>query len=186
MKIAVFCGSSTGSQPSYASEAKKLGVFFGNNGIDLVYGGGKVGLMGAIADAVLESGGKVIGVTPEYLKEKEIAHEGLTELIVVKDMHERKARMASMADAFVALPGGAGTLEEIFEAWTWAQLGHHLKPCAFYNTNGFYKHLLSMINNMVDSGFLNAEYSEMLILADNPELLIRCIEKYQPPLKKWS
>lgn len=186
MKIAVFCGSSTGSQLSYVTEAKKLGSFFGNHGIDLVYGGGKVGLMGAIADAVLENGGKVIGVIPEYLKEKEIAHEGLTELIIVKDMHERKARMASMADAFVALPGGAGTLEEIFEAWTWAQLGHHVKHGAFYNTNGFYKDLLSMINNMVTSGFLNAEYSDMLILADNPKLLIQCIKQYQPPLKKWS
>jgi len=186
MKIAVFCGSSTGNQPSYLSEAKKLGAFLGRNKIELVYGGGKVGLMGTIADAVLENGGKVIGVIPEYLKEKEIAHEGLTELIVVADMHERKSRMASMADAFVALPGGAGTLEEIFEAWTWAQLGHHSKPCAFYNTNGFYKHLLAMITNMQDCGFLNAEYSDMLILADTPETLLQSIEKYQPPLKKWS
>jgi len=186
MKVAVFCGSSTGNKLSYVNEAKKLGLFFANNGIDLVYGGGKVGLMGTIADAALSHGGKVIGVIPEYLKEKEIAHEGLTELIVVRDMHERKACMASMADAFVALPGGAGTLEEIFEAWTWAQLGHHSKPCAFYNTNGFYDHLLAMITNMIDSGFLNAEYSEMLILADSPEILIQGIEKYQPPIKKWS
>jgi uncharacterized protein (TIGR00730 family) len=186
MKIAVFCGSSTGNQSSFVTAAKKLGTFFANNGIDIVYGGGKVGLMGTIADAALARGGKVIGVIPEYLKEKEIAHEGLTELIIVKDMHERKALMAAMADAFVALPGGAGTLEEIFEAWTWAQLGHHSKPCAFYNTNGFYKDLLAMITNMVNSGFLNAEYSEMLILADSPEILIHDINTYQPPLKKWS
>jgi len=186
MKVAVFCGSSTGNEPVYSNEAKKLGEFFAKNGIDLVYGGGKVGLMGAIADAVLENGGKVIGVIPEYLKEKEIAHEGLTQLLVVKDMHERKAKMASMADAFVALPGGAGTLEEIFEAWTWAQLGHHSKPCAFYNVNGFYFHLLAMITNMKNSGFLSAEYCEMLILADTPKELVRCIEAYQPPIKKWT
>lgn len=186
MRIAVFCGSSAGSQPSYVSEAKKLGAFFGRNGIGLVYGGGKVGLMGAVADAALDSGGRVIGVIPEYLEEKEIAHNGLTELIIVKDMHERKARMASMADAFVALPGGTGTLEEIFEVWTWAQLGLHHKPCAFYNISGFYKSLLSMVTNMVDSGFLKAEYAEMLVLVDNPEALIRNIEKYRPPKKKWS
>lgn len=186
MKIAVFCGSSTGNNPCYINEAKKLGEFFGKNGIDLVYGGGKVGLMGVIANAVLANGGQVFGVIPEYLKEKEIAHAGLTELFVVKDMHERKAKMASMADAFVALPGGAGTLEEIFEAWTWALLGHHSKPCALYNTNGYYQHLLAMITNMKKSGFLSAEYSEMLILADTPKELVSCIETYQPPIKKWS
>ena len=186
MKIAVFCGSSTGNNPSYINAAKKLGAFFGENGIDLVYGGGKVGLMGAIADAVLESGGKVFGVIPEYLKEKEIEHTGLTELFVVADMHERKAKMASMADAFVALPGGAGTLEEFFEVWTWAQLGHHSKPCALYNTNGFYQDLLAMVTNMTNSGFMSEEYANMLILADTPKELVRCIETYQPPLKKWS
>ncbi len=186
MKIAVFCGSSTGNDPAYVNEAKKLGEFFSKNDIDLVYGGGKVGLMGTIANAVIESGGKAFGVIPEYLREKEIAHEGLTELFVVSDMHERKAKMASMADAFVALPGGAGTLEEIFEAWTWAQLGHHSKPCALYNSNGFYQHLLAMITNMTDSGFLSAKYSEMLILADTPEELLCCIEAYLPPVKKWT
>lgn len=186
MKIAIFCGSSTGNNPEYVNEAEKLGEFFGNNGIDLVYGGGKVGLMGAIADTTLASGGKVFGVIPQYLKDKEIAHEGLTELFVVADMHERKAKMASMADAFVALPGGAGTLEEIFEAWTWAQLGHHSKPCAFYNTNGFYQHLLAMIQSMTNSGFLNVEYSEMLILASTPTELVRRIEAYTPPIKKWT
>lgn len=186
MKIAVFCGSSTGNNPTYRDEAKKLGEFFGNNGIDLVYGGGKVGLMGTIANAVLATGGKVIGVIPEYLKEKEIAHSGLTELFVVADMHKRKAKMASMADAFVALPGGAGTLEEIFEAWTWAQLGHHSKPCAFYNTNGYYQHLFAMITSMKDSDFLKAEYAEMLILADSPKELVHCIEIYKPPAEKWA
>jgi len=186
MKIAVFCGSSTGNDPAYVNEAKKLGECFAKNGIDLIYGGGKVGLMGTIANAVLENNGQVFGVIPEYLKEKEIAHEGLTELYVVADMHERKAKMASMADAFVALPGGAGTLEEIFEAWTWAQLGHHSKPCALYNINGFYQHLLALITNMTDSGFLSAEYSEMLILADTPKALLCSIEAYQPPAKKWT
>ncbi|GAA5140892.1 TIGR00730 family Rossman fold protein [Thalassotalea piscium] len=186
MNIAVYCGASTGNNPTYINEAKKLGEFFGKNGIDLVYGGGKVGLMGIIADAVLASGGKAYGVIPEYLKEKEIAHEGLTELFIVKDMHTRKAKMAELADAFVALPGGAGTLEEIFEVWTWAQLGHHSKPCAFYNTNGFYQHLLDMINNMVNSGFLHAQYSDMLILADTPQALINSFEAYSPPKVKWT
>lgn len=186
MKIAVFCGSSTGNDSIYVNEAEKLGEFFAINDIDLVYGGGKVGLMGTIANAVLANGGKVYGVIPEYLQEKEIAHTDLTELFVVTDMHERKAKMASMADAFVALPGGAGTLEEIFEAWTWAQLGHHSKPCALYNSNGFYQHLLAMITNMTTSGFLHAKYAEMLILADNPKELLYRIEAYQPPEKKWT
>ncbi len=186
MKIAVFCGSSTGNDSIYVNEAEKLGEFFAKHDIDLVYGGGKVGLMGTIANAVLDNGGRVYGVIPEYLKEKEIAHTALTELFVVKDMHERKAKMASMADAFVALPGGAGTLEEIFEVWTWAQLGHHSKPCALYNSNGFYQHLLAMITTMTESGFLHTKYSEMLILADNPQELLYRIEAYQPPDKKWS
>jgi len=186
MKVAVYCGSSSGNDASYINEAKILGRFFGNNEIELVYGGGNVGLMGAIADAVLDSGGRVYGVIPEHLKEKEIAHPNLTQLIIVANMHERKAKIASMADAFVALPGGAGTLEEIFEAWTWGQLGHHSKPCALYNTNGFYDQLLSMIKTMTEKGFLISDYAEMLINTDNPHELIQCIEKYQPPKQKWS
>lgn len=185
MKIAVFCGSSNGNNPEYVKAAQALGRYFAEQGIDLVYGGGKVGLMGAIADSVLAHGGKVFGVIPEHLKEREIAHRGLTELRVVADMHERKAMMADMADAFVALPGGAGTLEEIFEAWTWAQLGHHTKPCAFYNVNGFYDLLKEMINKMSSSGFVKPHYAGMLIHCSDAESLVSSIKSYHAPQKKW-
>lgn len=186
MKIAVFCGSSSGHHPEFVKATKALGGYLASQGIDLVYGGGKVGLMGAIADAFLENGGKVYGVIPEHLKQKEIAHPGLTELNVVSDMHERKATMAGMADAFVALPGGAGTLEEIFEAWTWAQLGHHAKPCAFYNINGFYNPLIEMIASMSASGFLNPRYAEMLIHTDRSDALLSAIQSYEAPKQKWT
>lgn len=186
MKIAVFCGSSCGEDPKFVKATKELGYFLADNGIDLVYGGGNVGLMGAIADAFLESGGNVYGVIPEHLKEKEIAHKNLTELTVVSGMHERKATMAKMADAFVALPGGSGTLEEIFEAWTWAQLGHHSKPCAFYNINGFYDPLIEMISQMSKSGFLNTQYAKMLIHTDEASSLLSLIKSYSAPQKKWA
>jgi uncharacterized protein (TIGR00730 family) len=186
MRIAVFCGSSSGNNPDFISATKILGKYLADNNIDIVYGGGKVGLMGTIADSVLAHGGKVYGVIPEHLKEKEIAHQNLTELKVVADMHERKACMAEMADAFVALPGGAGTLEEIFEAWTWAQLGHHNKPCAFYNINNFYDQLIGMIDQMSTSGFLNAQYAEMLIHTNDPEELLTSIRSYQAPKQKWT
>lgn len=186
MKIAVFCGSSCGNNPEFVKETKELGYFLADNRIDLVYGGGNVGLMGAIADAFLERGGNVYGVIPEHLKEKEIAHQKLTELTVVADMHERKATMAKMADAFVALPGGSGTLEEIFEAWTWAQLGQHSKPCAFYNINGFYNPLIEMISRMSESGFLNAQYAKMLIHTDESLSLLSLIKSYKAPKQKWT
>jgi len=186
MKIAVFCGSSAGVDGRYAQEAVRLGNCFAKQGVELVYGGGRVGLMGTVADAVLAAGGQVYGVIPEYLQEKELAHQHLTELHVVADMHERKALMASMADAFVALPGGAGTLEEIFEAWTWAQLGYHTKPCAFYNTLGFYDQLLKMIQTMTRAGFLKPEHASMLIKADDPDDLLDAIRGYQAPGHKWS
>lgn len=186
MRIAIFCGSSKGNNPEFIDGTRKLGNYLADNGVDLVYGGGKVGLMGAIADAFLESGGKVFGVIPEHLKDKEIAHLGLTELSVVSDMHERKATMAKMADAFVALPGGAGTLEEIFEAWTWAQLGHHSKSCAFFNINGFFDPLIEMITKMLDSEFLKKQYADMLINTDNPQLLLSSIRAYVPPKVKWT
>ncbi len=186
MKIAVFCGSSSGNQAEFLEETRKLGQYFAQQGIDLVYGGGKVGLMGAIADSVLVHGGKVYGVIPEHLKHKEIAHEGLTQLKVVANMHERKAEMARMADAFVALPGGAGTLEEIFEAWTWAQLGHHQKPCAFYNVNGFYDALKNMVIQMQQAGFIKPQYTDMLIHTDNAEALVTAIKTYKAPSQKWT
>lgn len=186
MRIAVFCGSSIGNNPEFIRATKILGKYFAENGIDIVYGGGKVGLMGVIADSVLENGGKVYGVIPQHLKDKEIAHQDITELRVVSDMHERKACMAEMADAFVALPGGAGTLEEIFEAWTWAQLGHHKKPCAFYNIEGFYNSLLGMIEQMSITGFLNPKYAEMLIHTSDPVELLSFINAYKAPEQKWN
>ncbi|MBN7769296.1 TIGR00730 family Rossman fold protein [Marinobacter daepoensis] len=186
MKIAVFCGSSSGENPAFVEATRALGHYLAGQGVDLVYGGGNVGLMGVIADSFLEKGAKVYGVIPEYLKERELAHQGLTELSIVADMHERKASMANMADAFVALPGGAGTLEEIFEAWTWAQLGHHAKPCAFYNINGFYNLLMEMVLNMVHSGFLKPHHAEMLIHTDNAETLLSSIRSYQAPRQKWT
>ena len=185
MTIAVFCGSSAGNNIEYENTTKELGKFFALNNIDVVYGGGKVGLMGTLADSVLEHGGRVYGVIPEKLKEKELAHNGVTELRVVKDMHERKATMAELSDAFVALPGGAGTLEEIFEVWTWAQLGFHDKPCAFYNVNGFYNRLIDMITGMSEEGFLKKDYVDMLIKTDNKELLLESIKDYEAPKVKW-
>lgn len=186
MKIAVYCGSSSGNDPKYVEATKALGKFFAEQGIDVVYGGGKVGLMGTIADAVMAHGGRVYGVIPQHLKHREIGHEGITELKVVNTMHERKAAMADMADAFVALPGGVGTLEEIFEVWTWAQLGYHDKPCAFYNIDGFYEPLLAMVQHMCDAGFMKQPYVDMALRATEPEQLVQAIRAYQPPREKWT
>ncbi|GAF15794.1 lysine decarboxylase family [Bacillus sp. JCM 19046] len=153
--IAVFCGSSSGSDPRFIEAAKEFGGILAEQGRTLVYGGAQVGCMGAIADQVLALNGTVIGVIPEKLKRVEVAHQQLNELITVKTMHERKAQMAERSDAFVALPGGAGTLEEWFEVFTWAQLGYHQKPCAILNVNGFYDPLLEMIDHTIDQGFMN-------------------------------
>jgi len=185
MKIAVFCGSSAGNNIDYINATKKLGKFFALNNIDIVYGGGNVGLMGALADSAMENGGKVYGVIPEKLKEKELAHTEITELTVVANMHERKAQMAEMADAFVVLPGGAGTLEEIFEVWTWAQLGFHQKACAFLNVNGFYDKLFEMIEHMCKNEFLKQEYSDMIIKTEDQEELLQSIKEYTAPKDKW-
>lgn len=185
MKIAVYCGSRSGSEPRFAQKASELGSYLGEQGIDVVFGGGHVGLMGVVADAVLAHGGKVYGVIPEHLSDRELAHPNLTELFVVTDMHERKAKMAELADGFVALPGGIGTLEEIFEAWTWGQLGFHRKPCAFYNVDGFFDPLLAMVGRMESAGFLSQEYIDMLVLADSPDQLVEGFRTYQPPHEKW-
>jgi uncharacterized protein (TIGR00730 family) len=186
MKIAVYCGSQPGNDPVYAACARELGEYFCRHGIDLVFGGGHVGLMGIIADTVLAGGGKAYGVIPEHLRNRELAHQRLTELFVVKDMHERKAKMAELADGFVAIPGGIGTLEEIFESWTWAQLGLHRKPCALYNANGFYNPLLDMIRTMEAAGFLKQEAVDTLILAETPEQLVEGFRTYVAPAEKWA
>ncbi len=185
MKIAVYCGSRSGNEPLYAEKARELGEFFGSNGIEVVFGGGHVGLMGIVADAALSKGGRVYGVIPQDLVDRELAHPNLTELHVVKDMHERKAKMADLSDGFVALPGGIGTLEEIFEAWTWGQLGFHRKPCALYNVEGFYDPLLDMVKTMVASGFVQQEYLDMVVQADDPGRLVDRFQNYIHPREKW-
>lgn len=186
MKIAVFCGSSLSSNGLFKQAAEDLGTYFASKRIELVYGGGKVGLMGVIADAVLQAGGCVTGVIPEALKEKEIAHPELTNLHVVPDMHSRKAKMVELADAFIAMPGGAGTLEEFFEVWTWAQLGYHTKPCALYNAGGYFDKLLAFIDHMVESSLLKLDYKDMIQVETTPSKLIDAILTYQPPQTKWT
>jgi uncharacterized protein (TIGR00730 family) len=158
MRLCVFCGSSSGSSPIYVDQAKALGTALAQSGIDLVYGGASVGLMGAVADATLAAGGNVIGVMPQALVDKEISHKGLTDLRIVGSMHERKALMAELADGFIALPGGLGTFEELFEVWTWAQLGYHRKPCALLNVDGFYDKLSGFLDDVVTRGFVKPSH----------------------------
>lgn len=186
MRLAVFCGSSPGNDPEFRDQARKAGEFLANEGIELVYGGGNLGLMGAVADGCLAAGGNVVGVMPKSLFDKEVGHQGLTHLDVVPNMHVRKERMAELSDGFIALPGGPGTLEEIFEQWTWAQLGIHRKPCAFLNIRGYYEPVLSMANCMVASGFMKAEHRDMLIVNDKMPELLEKLRNYKPPLDKWG
>jgi uncharacterized protein (TIGR00730 family) len=160
--LCVFCGSSQGFEPRFARAAADAGRALAEAGIDLVYGGGHIGLMGVLADAALGAGGRVVGVIPRALMDRELAHGGLSELEIVATMHERKARMAELADAFVALPGGAGTLEEIFEQWTWAQLGIHSKPCGILNLDGYFDPLEAMVGRMLAAGFLSSEHAALL------------------------
>ena len=185
-KICVFCGSSQGSKKEYTDITEQLGKALAQSNIELIYGGAHVGLMGTVADSCLQAGGKVTGVIPEGLKESEIAHYGLTNLEIVSNMHERKARMAELADAFISLPGGAGTMEEFFEQWTWAQLGYHQKPCGFLNILGYYDALFHMIDRMVEDGFLNENYQKMLCVDTTPLALIKKFQEYIPPQKKWT
>ena len=170
--IAVFCGSGEGASPVYREGAVRLGHELSRRGIALVYGGANVGLMGAVADAVLERGGRAIGVLPRFLRDREIAHGGLTELILVDTMHERKAKMAGLADGFIALPGGPGTLEEFFEAFTWGRLELHRKPCGLLNLGGYYDPLLAMFDRMEREGFMRARGSAAVVTADTPEALL--------------
>jgi len=185
-RITVFCGSSFGTEDIYRSQAMALGKSLAQKGIELVYGGANVGLMGTIADGVLSEGGRVTGVLPHFLQSKEIAHEGLTELILVDSMHERKTKMNDLCDGVIALPGGFGTLEEFFEMLTWAQLGLHKKPIAVLNIDGFYDALNVLIQVMVDKGFLKAVNQEMLLVSDNiDELLTKMSEYVAPEVGKW-
>lgn len=185
-RICVYCGSSPGRQPRYQQAAAEFGRRLAARGLGLVYGGASIGVMGAVADAVLAAGGEVIGVIPEALAVKEVAHGGLTELRVVNSMHERKALMAELSDGFVALPGGWGTLEEVFEILTWAQLGFHDKPCGLLNVRGYYDHLFSFLEHQIEEQFVKPLYREMLILETDAEELLRRFEHYQAPkVRKW-
>jgi hypothetical protein len=186
MKICVFCGSSFGKHKIYTDAAILLGETFVKHEIDLVYGGANVGLMGVLADVVLDNGGKVIGVIPKDFDEIELSHPGLTELHVVNSMHERKSLYEEISDGFIAMPGGPGTLEEICEVWTWGQIGFHRKPCGFYNVSGYFDHLLEFIDHMVMSGFMKPAYREMLQIENNPDKLIEAMNNYSPPMSKWG
>ena len=182
--LAVFCGSSNGASTIYVEVAKKLGKELAKRNITLVYGGASVGIMGAVADSVLDAGGKVIGIMPRFLEQREISHNNLTELIVVDSMHERKAKMAELADGFIALPGGPGTLEEFFEIFTWAQIGIHDKPCGLLNINHYYDPLVALFNHMADEQFLHEKYRSMALVDIEPNGLLDQFNNYEPPTIK--
>lgn len=186
-RICVFTGSNTGAQPVYHSVAERLGCSLAQTGIGLVYGGARVGLMGALADATLRAGGHVTGVIPASLVAKEVAHDGLSELRVVASMHERKALMNDLSDGFVAMPGGWGTLEEFFEVLTWAQLGLHQKPCGLLNVSGFFDALLTFLAHTVQEQFVKRENEAMLLVASDPDTLLQMCAAYVPPTRidKW-
>lgn len=184
--VVVFCASSPGFDSIWMQTAYGAGRYLAQQGITLVYGGGRVGLMGAVADGALSNNGTVLGVIPHFLNSKEIGHSGVTELIAVDNMHQRKMKMNDLSEAIIALPGGYGTLEELFEMVTWAQLGLHKKPVGLLNINGFYDHLIAFVNNMVEVGLLNKQNQEMLLVADNIEELLAKMNNYIPrEVPKW-
>ncbi len=184
--ICVFCGSSPGASPAYAEAAASLGVLLAEQGIDLVYGGGKVGVMGVLADACLAHGGRVVGVIPTHLWNREVGHAGVTEMHVVASMHERKARMAELADAFVALPGGIGTMEEFFEVWTWGQLGLHAKPYGLLDAGGYFDPLIRFLDHMVEEGFLVGEERDRVLVDRDPARLLDRLSLVRPrPAERW-
>lgn len=185
-RITVFCASSFGTEKIYEEQAILVGKNLAEQNIELVYGGANVGLMGAVADGALNAGGKVIGVLPNFLRSKEIAHLGLTELILVESMHERKTKMNDLCDGVIALPGGFGTLEELFEMLTWAQLGLHKKPIAILNVNGFYDALITLLQTMTEKGLLKEVNREMLLVSDNIDDLLEQMKNYvAPSVGKW-
>lgn len=185
-RICVFCGSNSGVDPIYLATAEKVGKFLADNNIELVFGGGRVGLMGKIADAVMENGGKVIGIIPQALSEREVAHQGLTELHIVGSMHERKAMMADLADGFIALPGGVGTFEEFCEIVTWAQLGIHTKPCALMNVGGFYDSFIAMFDHSMNQGFIRPQHRALVLVESEIDKLYKAMLEYRPPIvEKW-
>ncbi|MBG43589.1 MAG: TIGR00730 family Rossman fold protein [Aequorivita sp.] len=185
-KICVFCGSSDGNDLAITDTATKLGEIFAERNITLVYGAAKIGVMGTIAKSVLDNSGKVIGIIPNFLKKKEVVHLGLTKLITTQNMHERKLKMQETSDGFIALPGGMGTLEELFEIITWLQLGLHQKPIGLLNINGFYNDLIKMLETMVRKGFLSMDNYNLLLVDSNPNQLLKKMEEFKTPqLPKW-
>ncbi len=184
--VAVFCGSLPGDDGLFRDAALDLGRRLAARDIRLVYGGGRVGLMGAVADGALGAGGRVIGVIPRALVDRELAHRGVTELLVTDSMHARKARMAELADAFIALPGGAGTLDELFEAWTWTMLGVHAKPCAILDVADYHAGLLAHIGHMRDTGFVDPRYVDGLVVDTDPARLLDRLGAWQAPAAKWT
>jgi hypothetical protein len=185
-RICVYCGSNPGRLPDYRESARQLGHELAARGLGLVYGGASVGVMGAVADAVLERGGNAIGVIPRSLATREVAHSRLDELIVVDSMHARKAQMAELSDGFIALPGGWGTIEEIFEMLTWAQLGFHEKPCGLLNVASYYDHLFAFLEEAVRQQFVKEEYRPMIMMDEAPDLLLDRFSAYRAPkVRKW-
>ena len=186
-RVCVFCGSAAGSRPAYRRAAARLGAELARRELGLVYGGGSIGLMGVVADAALAAGGEVVGVIPRSLARKEIAHAGLTRLQVVPSMHARKAMMADLADAFVAMPGGMGTLEELTEVLTWAQLGLHAKPCALLDVAGYWRPLVRLLDHAVEERFLRPEHRRLLLVERGPERLLDRLRRWRPPphLRRW-
>ncbi|MBX7241609.1 MAG: TIGR00730 family Rossman fold protein [Bacteroidia bacterium] len=184
--VCVFCGANSGNLPVFTEAAETVGKMISRHHIRLIYGGGKVGLMGKVADAALSAQGYVIGIIPFFLGHKEVAHEGAQELISLSSMHERKARMYELSDAFIALPGGFGTLDELFEIITWAQLGLHAKPVGLLNVNGYFTPLLQMVDNMVTNGFLKPELMDLIIVDEDAERLLQKMREYTAPeTEKW-
>ena len=184
--ICVYCGSNPGRLPEYRDAARLLGYEMASRGLGLVYGGASIGVMGAVADAVLERGGQAVGVIPYSLATKEVSHDGLDELIVVDSMHERKAKMAELSDGFIALPGGWGTIEEIFEMLTWAQLGFHEKPCGLLNVAAYYDPLFAFLENAIEQQFVKEEYRPMIIMDEAPAVLLDRFDHYRAPkVRKW-
>ena len=185
-KICVFCGSSSGNDLAITDMAVKLGEIFAARNITLVYGAAKIGVMGTIAKSVLDNNGKVIGIIPDFLKMKEVVHLGLSELITTQNMHERKLKMQEASDGFIALPGGMGTIEELFEIITWLQLGLHKKPIGLLNVNGFYNDLINLLENMVRKGFLSIENYNLLLVDSSPIQLLKKMEEFKrPEVPKW-
>lgn len=185
-RVAVYCASNDGARPAYVATARALGVLLAERGIAVVYGGGRTGLMGALADAAMAAGGEVVGVMPHGLVEREVAHHGLTSLRVVDSMHERKAMIAELADAFITMPGGIGTLEEFFETWTWANLGVHRKPVGLLDTEGFWRPLLALLDQLEGEGFLRGTPRDWLVRESDPSALLDALARFEAPVvRRW-